>query len=392
MTRHTPELNNSVTQAQETTGAQTPEGRAFILDWVARNQRRLAAGLGTTALMLPFLAEAQAVGPLVNVLDLAGVRSVALNADGSAQLVLANGQQVQIAASAVQVGANGAVLVTQAAAQMLAEVVASVAAAGGGAVAGTAAAGGFGGGAAAAGLGLGVAAAGAAAGGGGGGSAPEQLLSLNIESFAAPQSLSQIFGSAAADVLATDSVTVTLGTGSAAQELTVSYSSSASAWQIDGITGSALETLLQGRQPLSFTATRPSAEGPATEITGSVNAVVDTIAPEIAITAVAGDDAVLNAAERDDGLVVSGTSTAENGQVVTVQVLEGTTVIATGTAIVTNGTWSARIGTTALAGCVRITICAPLSRMRRATRLSNLPAPRLPQISAPRSASALCPI
>jgi hypothetical protein len=361
MTRHTPELHNSVTQAQKTTGAQTPEGRAFILDWVARNQKRLAAGLGTTALMLPFLAEAQAVGPLVNVLDLAGVRSAALNADGSAQLVLANGQQVQIAASAVQVGANGAVFVTQAAAQMVAEVVASVAAAGGGAVAGTAAAGGFGGGAAAAGLGLGVAAAGAAAGGGGGGSAPEQLLSLNIQSFAAPQSLSQIFGSAAADVLETDSVTVTLGTGSAAQVLNVSYSSSESAWQIDTITGNVLEALLQGRQPLSFTATRTPAEGPETEITGSVNAAVDTIAPEIAITAVAGGDAVLNAGEQADALVVSGTSTAENGQVVTVQVLDGSTVITTGTAIVTNGIWSAQIGATALQDAQNYQLSATVS-------------------------------
>jgi hypothetical protein len=362
MTSHTPELHESVKQALETTGTQTPEGRAFILDWVARNQKRLAAGLGTTALMLPFLAEAQAVGPMVNVLDVAGVRSVALNADGSAQLVLANGQQVQIAASAVQVGANGAVLVTQAAAQMLAEVVASVAAAGGGAVAGVAA-GGFGGGAAAAGIGLGVAAAGAAAGGGGGGNgqAPEQLLRLNIESFSAPQSLSQIFGSAAADLLQTDVVTVTLGTGSAMQTLVAVYNTSAAVWQIDTITGNVLETLLQGRQPLSFTATRTPAEGPETEITGSVNAVVDTIAPEIAITAVAGGDAVLNAAERADALVVSGTSTAENGQVVTVQVLDGSTVIATGTATVTNGTWSARIGAGALQDAANYTVQATVS-------------------------------
>ncbi|MCH8466125.1 MAG: hypothetical protein LAT78_06090 [Roseinatronobacter sp.] len=360
MTRHTPELNNCVPQAPAMAGANTPEGRAFVQEWIARNQKRLAAGLGATVLALPLLAEAQAVGPLVNVADIAGVRSVALGADGSAQLVLANGQQVQVAASAVQVGANGAVLVTQAAAQMVAEVVASVAAAGGGVVAG--AAGGLGGGAAAAGIGLGVAAAGAAAGGGGGSSpAPEQLLRLNIESFAAPQSLSQIFGSVAADVLPTDSVTVTLGADSAAQTLHVSYNTSESAWQIDGITGTELAALLQGRQPLSFTATRTPEEGPATEITGSVNAFIDTIAPEIAITEVAGGDNVLNAAEQADALVVSGTTDAENGQVVTVQVLEEGEVIATGTATVTDGTWSARIATTTLQDAASYSLRATVS-------------------------------
>ncbi|MFU8897883.1 MAG: hypothetical protein ACNA7L_03220, partial [Roseinatronobacter sp.] len=130
---------------------------------------------------------------MVNALDIAGVRSVALNADGSAQLTLANGQQVQVAASAVQVAADGTLLISTAAAELVAELVASGAASG---AAGAGAGAGFGGaGAAAAVAGLGLAAA-AAGGSSSSDSAPE-LPVFNASAFtnASPVTATSIFGS-----------------------------------------------------------------------------------------------------------------------------------------------------------------------------------------------------
>lgn len=46
------------------------ERRAFIRDWIDRNQKRLAATLGLGALALPALAHAQAAGGLVSLSDI----------------------------------------------------------------------------------------------------------------------------------------------------------------------------------------------------------------------------------------------------------------------------------------------------------------------------------
>ncbi len=70
---------------------------------------------------------------------------------------------------------------------------------------------------------------------------------------------------------------------------------------------------------------------------------VDTTAPTLAITAAAGDNRV-NAVEATDGFAITGTSDAEDGQTVTVVVLDGTdTQVASYTATVSGGAWSASV-------------------------------------------------
>src|SRR5207249_5039755 len=93
----------------------------------------------------------------------------------------------------------------------------------------------------------------------------------------------------------------------------------------------------------SFTANVADAAGnAATQASRAVS--VDTVAPTVAIGTVAGDDKV-NAAEATSSLAVSGTSTAEAGQLVTVKI-DGTSV---GTAtVLANGTWSTTVNATGL--------------------------------------------
>ncbi len=179
MTEHTRDFS-----MQMNADADPAARRAFVGKWIARNQRRLAAGLGSTVLMLPLLAHAAA--DAVNALDISGVRAATLNPDGSAQLTLANGQQVQVGASSVQVAADGTILISAAAAELVAEAAAGVAAAG----AGTGGAG-LGGGAAVAGAIAGIGLA-AAAGGGSTGPAdpppaPTPVLNAGTFSSASPR-------------------------------------------------------------------------------------------------------------------------------------------------------------------------------------------------------------
>ncbi|MCC6006539.1 MAG: hypothetical protein JJU40_02545, partial [Rhodobacteraceae bacterium] len=98
------------------------ERKAFILEWIARNQRTLGAGMGSALLLAPLGLIAQVATPagFVPVSGLEGVTSVAVNPQGIAQLTLANGQTVAVAAQSVQV-VGGQVFITQAAATAVAQ-------------------------------------------------------------------------------------------------------------------------------------------------------------------------------------------------------------------------------------------------------------------------------
>ncbi|TVQ05533.1 MAG: Ig-like domain-containing protein, partial [Roseinatronobacter sp.] len=335
MNEHSPVLTTSLRADMD-----PATRRAYVQKWIARNQRRVSAGLGATVLTLPLLAQAQSAEGLVNVLDIAGVRSVALNADGSAQLTLGNGQQVQVAASSVQLAADGSVMISAAAAELVAEVVAGTA------VSGAAGAGGGVGGAgiAAAVGGLGLAAA--AAGGGGGSSANDSAPAIPVLNASAItptslQNVTAVFGSLP-ELGPEDSLFLKIGDG---DEVKVTIGE-------DGSLNfpSAIDLAqFQGQQTLSYRVERTSTvegeddEGNPTSDTvtedvasGSAVVFIDTIAPEITITTpIAGDD-VINAAEKGEGIVIEGTAEgAENGQIVTLT-LNGTEFTAT----VTDEAWS----------------------------------------------------
>ncbi|TQM91582.1 Ig-like domain-containing protein [Roseinatronobacter monicus] len=338
MNEHSPVLTTSLRADMD-----PATRRAYVQKWIARNQRRVSAGLGATVLTLPLLAQAQSAEGLVNVLDIAGVRSVALNADGSAQLTLGNGQQVQVAASSVQLAADGSVMISAAAAELVAEVVAGTA------VSGAAGAGGGIGGAgiAAAVGGLGLAAA--AAGGGGGSSANDSAPAIPVLNASAItptslQNVTAVFGSLP-ELGPEDSLFLKIGDG---DEVKVTIGE-------DGSLNfpSAIDLAqFQGQQTLSYRVERTSTvegeddEGNPTSDTvtedvasGSAVVFIDTIAPEITITTpIAGDD-VINAAEKGEGIVIEGTAEgAENGQIVTLT-LNGTEFTAT----VTDAAWSVPI-------------------------------------------------
>jgi len=335
MNEHSPVLTTSLRADMD-----PATRRAYVQKWIARNQRRVSAGLGATVLTLPLLAKAQSAEGLVNVLDIAGVRSVALNADGSAQLTLGNGQQVQVAASSVQMAADGTVMISAAAAELVAEVVAGTA------VSGAAGAGGGIGGAgiAAAVGGLGLAAA--AAGGGGGSSSGDSAPAIPVLNASAItptslQNVTAVFGSLP-ELGPEDSLFLKIGDG---DEVKVTIGEDGSL-----IFPSAIDLAqFQGQQTLSYRVERTSTvegeddEGNPTSDTvtedvasGSAVVFIDTIAPEITITTpIAGDD-VINAAEKGEGIVIEGTAEgAENGQIVTLT-LNGTEFTAT----VTDEAWS----------------------------------------------------
>ncbi|WP_176552658.1 beta strand repeat-containing protein [Testudinibacter sp. TR-2022] len=86
--------------------------------------------------------------------------------------------------------------------------------------------------------------------------------------------------------------------------------------------------------------------------TGSDTSVVDTTAPKIDINQIAGENqvaegtdgyATINLKDKTDGFKVSGTTDAEDGQVITIKVNNGTADVASFTATVTGGTWSADV-------------------------------------------------
>ncbi|MDR9484361.1 MAG: hypothetical protein RI566_04240, partial [Sediminimonas sp.] len=318
------------------------ERRAFIRDWIDRNQKRLAATLGLGALALPALAHAQAAGGLVSLSDIQGVASVQQQAGGALNLTLTNGQVVQVAAVDVGVTANGALAISQAAADFVIELAAAQAGlAGGGIAAGAAGAG-------AAGLGLAGVALGAGGGGGDGDVGPTYY---NLtDTTVSPPSVQDLVGTAPAGDA--EDVKVTIGEGPDAVTL-IAYQDGAGEWQLPVLSPALQQSVqnnLQGEQQASFTATKAGVDDQNNPIEEEVNAgsatiVVDTIPPVVAITTPIAVDGVINAAEQGNPLTVSGTTDAEDGQVVTVG-FNG----AQYTATVASGAWSADIPAADLSG------------------------------------------
>ena len=159
--------------------------RAFLRDWARRNSRRAAAGLAPILLILPLAGAASAQEGLVDLVGLDGVVGFSVLENGEILVRLENGKSLRLDASLVRVEADGTILVTAYAAEVIA---------GQGAeepVAGTDAGGATWLGAGVAGLAL----AGAAGGGGGGGtpvSTPVEL-AYAIDGYLAG---AQIFGDA----------------------------------------------------------------------------------------------------------------------------------------------------------------------------------------------------
>ncbi|MCC5961182.1 MAG: hypothetical protein JJU08_17780 [Rhodobacteraceae bacterium] len=116
------------------------------------------------------------------------------------------------------------------------------------------------------------------------------------------------------------------------------------AWSIDLLTGT-LAALAEGTATLSATVADSFNNPPASPATAQFT--VDTIAPDVAITQIAGDG-IINIPEQADGFTVSGTSNAEEGQLVTV-LIDGVAAANTG-AVDANGNWTVTILTADVTG------------------------------------------
>ncbi len=288
--------------------------REHVRAWIARNSGRVAkGGLGSALLMLPVLAQAQAGGEQYVVAEsLQGVTDAEMMADGNLHLTMSSGQTVVIAPEDFRVLENGSIAISPNAA----EIVAEVAAAGGGMGAGA--------GALAAGAGaLGI----AAAASGGGEDGPESLNAAEMQSLSNTET----------EFDAPDgSTSVTVDIDGTTYTATPNPDGS---WSLS-LTASQVAALPQGEQEITVTATDGTTETGSNTVT--VN--IDTIAPTVSIDPISGDG-VLSAAEQGAALSVSGTTDAEDGQQVTVNVA-GTDYTATAS----GGAWSVDVPATDLAG------------------------------------------
>jgi len=150
-----------LTDAQAVSLPSNPsDRRAALKAFAVRNKAILAAGGVASILVLLSAPTAMAQAGQISASSIEGVTNVAVNADGTVTLTMADGQQMVLQAQNVTITPDGTVLVSEATAQAVAE-----ASGLGGATGGGLAGAGMGG--AAAGLG-GVLLAGAAGGGGGG--------------------------------------------------------------------------------------------------------------------------------------------------------------------------------------------------------------------------------
>ena len=314
------------------------ERKEFVRKWIAANRRRLGAGLGFVALALPLMAHSQGE-QFVDAASIEGVASVSVGADGVATITLVNGQQVIVPAGQVQV-IDGSVLISASAAQVVAEAGAVAAAAAAPAGAGAALAAGA--------VGLGLAAA-------LGSSDTTEAESVTIGAVAGDGILNRAEAAEGLTVSGTVSridddsfVIVTLtgpdGEEVASQQTTVTDG----AWSVT-FPPETTEGLADGSYTLNASAREAEEEDdetvPGDEIaSGSVTLIVDQTPPEIEIDTIAGDD-VINAAEQQSDLTVTGTTDAEDGQEVTV-----TFAGETYTGTVSDGQWSVTVPAEDLAG------------------------------------------
>ena len=103
---------------------------AFIAKWVQRHQRRLAAGLPASVLILAMGSAAAAQDGMTDLAMVDGVAGIELLADGSVRVTLDNGSTVVIPQESVTVGADGAILVSTSAMDSLTAIIASAGASG----------------------------------------------------------------------------------------------------------------------------------------------------------------------------------------------------------------------------------------------------------------------
>ncbi|WP_377194140.1 beta strand repeat-containing protein [Ruegeria meonggei] len=316
-------------------GDQTePERKQKIRQWIDGKLRRwtgrgLAGGLGSTLMALPALAQAtiEELYEYQFAETIPGVRSVKLLKNGDVLLKLADGRTVVVAAENVQVLDSGAIMIAE-------EAVAEVAQFSLAAEVGGAAAGGFGGtGAVLGGLGLAGAAAAGGGGGGGGGDAPAptppptpSYAILNLAG-AQTNALSSTYTNLIAPE-GTQTIEVTIG--SLTKTVTPNEDGT---WSVS-LTPDEAANLPQGVGTVTVRNLDSAGEELSVE---TVTFNVDTVPPTISISGFS-DGAVMNASEQTSDLTVTGTTDAENGQTVTVDVNSQTY---SGT--VSDGHWSVTI-------------------------------------------------
>ena len=309
----------------------------FVRRWIAKKWQRWATGgLSGTLLALPALAQALEAGgeAFFDVGNMSNVAAAEVLGNGDVYLTLTNGQAVIIQAQDVRLlGADG-IQISSGAADEVAQLMAEIE--------GVSAGGGGGAGAAAGGGGLGVGgilggvAVAAAAGGGGGGSgggAVTPVPGLNLR-----DAMSAGISSASANVTApagTASVVVQIGSLSK----TVTPGSDGS-WSLS-LTQAEAAALPQGA--VTVQVSHQDAGGQVLS-TGTATYTVDTQPPTVSVTGFS-DGAVLNAAEQGTDLTVSGATTAEDGQSVTVT-LNGQTY----TGAASGGAWSVTVPAADLSG------------------------------------------
>ncbi len=305
---------------------------AYVRAWIARRVKtgkKAGAGLVGAILTLPALAAAQVREGVVNATDIEGVTDVEVMPDGSAQLEMGNGVTISVPAEDVQVAANGQILVSE----RLVDIAAEVMAAGGGGA-------GIGGAALAG--GLGVAGAAALAGGGDGdGSTPPPTINAQVLS--------------AGGGLNNENTGVDLPDGTETVEVTVTDedgNETTTTVTADEEGGWTLPEPVEGFPEGEVEVTVRSLDGDGEEIdTESQDVIIDTVPPEIAITDTGvGADGVLNIAEQDAGITVSGTTDAEDGQTVTVTLSTAAGDVVETTATANGGQWSVDIAGGDLAG------------------------------------------
>ncbi len=318
------------------------ERKQNIRRWIDGKMRRwagrgIAGGLGSTILALPALAQAtvEELYAFQFAETIPGVRSVKVLDNGDVLLKLADGRKLVVAAENVQVLDSGAVMIAEGVVSEIAQF--SLAEAGG-----TAAIGGISGtGAALGGLGLAGAAAAAGGGGGGGGGdddaapAPPPAPSHPVLNLAGSQ----------ANTLSSANMNLTAPEGTGTVEVTIGSFTKTVTPEADGswslsLTPAEAASLPQGVQ----TVTIRNLDADGAELSAETVAFdVDTTPPTLTISGFS-DGAVMNAAEQATDLTVTGTTTAEDGQTVTVtiygQIYEGT---------VSGGQWSVTVPAAGLA-------------------------------------------
>lgn len=358
MTRHHTEAASPAAAspaAEHITVSTEAERRAHVGKWIARHHRTATATLGTAMLFLPVVAGAQTQGEgLVTAAAIDGVREVQLRADGSAQLTLDNGSVLNISAQDVVINAAGDVQVSAQVAEIVSDAAAGAAAGGGGGAGGVIA------GAAAAGV---AGLAGAGGGGDGGSSAPAPVV-FNAADVAGFSTFSDVFGREPEGD--PDRITITMEEGGDPIILTESENRDpeTGVWSLPENFAETFEDT-EGEVTLRFTAERevppeeedgdgdPVVEGEEIRAfkssgnedpdyeevdSGTVTLLVDTVAPTIGIDTPIAGDAVLNIEEQTAGVAVTGTTDAEDGQ--TVRVTLGSEIYIT---TAQGGTWSVAI-------------------------------------------------